>query len=89
MAKLKDIRAADIPPCTDKHDVRSLEIGVMPKGEPTFSERTTRIRIEDEAGGEFVKIVQGDGRIAIDPDEWPVLRDAIEHMIGQCRGDSS
>lgn len=73
-----------------EREIRVLEIAVVPPGEPTFNEMATRIRIEDEAGGEFVVIRQQTlkakpGEIEIDPKEWPVLRDAIERMINECR----
>lgn len=57
----------------------------MPAGEPIFSERATRISIVDEAAGEFVEVSQesraGLGKIAIDREEWPTLRAAIDKMI--------
>lgn len=80
-----------IPEPSEKHDVRVLELIVMPKGQPTFSEMATRIAIDDEAGGEYVKLTQYGGRtdlskfIAIDPDEWPKLRECIDYMISECR----
>jgi hypothetical protein len=80
-----------IPAASEKHDVRVLELIVMPKGQPTFSEMATRIAIDDEAGGEYVKLTQYGGHadlsksIAIDPDEWPKLRECIDYMISECR----
>jgi len=80
-----------IPASTDKYDVRITQIAVMPKLQPVFSEMTTLIAIDDEAAGEFVKVTQEGGHIkvaksiTIDTDEWPVIRDAIEFMVGQCR----
>ena len=81
-----------IPHSTDSHDVRILKIAVCPKGEPVFGEQTTTIGIDDEAAGEFIEILQesrltGGNRIAIEPDEWPMLRDSIDFMIGQCRSE--
>lgn len=82
-----------IPGSTDKYSVRLVEIAVAPVGQPLFSELTTRISIDDEAGGEFVRVTQEGGHtniskcIAIDQEEWPVLRDAIEYMIGECRSE--
>lgn len=63
---------------------------VGPSDEPSFSERMTRVEIDDEAGGEFVVVSQctdqnGDQRIAIDVSEWPALRAAIDAAIAECR----
>ena len=82
-----------IPSGNDKYSVRIVEIAVAPVGQPLFSEMATRISIDDEAAGEFVKVTQERGHtdyaksITIDSDEWPVLRDAIEYMIGECRSE--
>ena len=82
-----------IPEPSATYDVRVLAIGLIPKGEPVFSERATRIEIEDEAAGEFVKVTQEGGHtevakwITIEPSEWPKLRESIEYMIGQCRSE--
>ncbi len=60
-------------------------------GQPVFSEQTTRIEIEDESPGEFVKVSQEGGHtdiakwITVEPSEWPVLRDAIQFMVDQCK----
>lgn len=63
---------------------------VLPKGEPLYSELATTVRLEDEAAGLFVVVEQQGGQldrkgIAIDPDEWPTLRAAIEHQFAVCR----
>ncbi len=62
-------------------------------GQPVFSEQTTRIEIEDESAGEFVKVSQERGHtdiakwITIYPSEWPTLRESIDYMTGQCRSE--
>ena len=67
-------------------ETRTLALIVLPDGEPIFCERATRIEIDDEAGGEFVVLRQNeDGKITIDPSEWPLLRAAINRMVKQCR----
>lgn len=77
---------------TTQYECRVTQWTVGPVGEATYSERATVISIDDEAGGEFVVVCQSSrsdrGRIAIDPGEWPALRDAIEHAIGQCRSEA-
>ena len=73
----------------DDYETRILSVLVNKRGESIFSERATTVSISDEAGGEFVTVEQhmdaGSGKIAIDPGEWPFLRDAIEKMIKECR----
>lgn len=75
-----------------KMERRVLKVSVLPEGESLFSERSTEIEIEDEGAGEFVKVRQEGGHtdyskhLLFDPDEWPSIRDAIDQMIGECRG---
>jgi hypothetical protein len=63
-----------------------------PSGEPLYSEMQTVIEIVTEAAGEFVEVSQHGhtdlGKIQINPDEWPGLRDAIEHAVALCRGEN-
>jgi hypothetical protein len=74
-----------------KFEVRTTKLVVAPKGEQVFSEMATWVEIKDDAAGEFVMVTQSGrtdvGQIAIDTDEWPALRDAIDRMIAQCRGN--
>lgn len=67
---------------------RVTKLTITPDGEPLFSERATDVLIDDEAAGEFVVVEQradGMGKIAIDPDEWPTLRAAINRMVRGCQ----
>ena len=67
---------------------RVTKLTITPDGEPLFSERATDVLIDDEAAGEFVVVEQradGMGKIAIDPDEWPMIRAAINRMVKGCR----
>lgn len=62
---------------------------VKSEGEPLFTEKSFGVSIEDEGGGEFIVVerrLSGYERIAINPEEWPVLRDAIDQMIEECQG---
>lgn len=74
------------------YETRIMELLVGPGGEPAHSEMATTIRITDEGSGEFVEVEQhggpGIGKISIARDEWPALRDAIERMIRDCRGEA-
>jgi len=71
------------------HETRTLKIVVLPKGEPIFANAATEIEIVDEAAGEFIEISQhgdkNEGKIQVDPLEWPILREAINRMIKECR----
>ena len=55
----------------------------------SYSELTTHVRIADESGGEYVEVEQSGrndlGKIAIEPDEWPTLRAAIDELVAVCR----
>lgn len=73
---------------------RLTQLTVLPEGEPIFSEMATQITIEDEATGEYVKVKQmwdssENGTIAISPEDWPILRDAIDDMIFECRKEDA
>lgn len=54
-----------------------------------YSEMTTTVEIDDEVGGEFVVVSQEGrddiGKIAINPEEWPALRAAINRMVKACQ----
>ena len=71
------------------YETRTMSLLVIPEGEPSFSEQGTEVRIVDEAGGEYVEVEQSGhaslGKIQINPEEWPALREAIDRMIGMCR----
>jgi len=60
----------------------------MPKDEATYSELATTITITDYAAGEFIVVAQDNddyGKVAINPEEWPMLRAAINRMVKECR----
>jgi len=72
-----------------KYETRITSVTVYPVGESMYSELATKIEITDEAGGEFVEVSQSGrndiSKIAINPEEWPELREAISRMIQECR----
>ena len=73
---------------------RLTQLTVLPEDEPIFSEMATQITIEDEATGEYVKVKQmwdssENGTIAIRPEDWPILRDAIDDMVFECRKEDA
>lgn len=76
---------------TKPYEIRTTALTVAPAGDSTYSEMATTIAIADEAAGEFVEVKQHGridiGKIQINPEEWPALRDAIDRLIAECRGD--
>lgn len=55
-----------------------------------LDERAFSIEIDDEGGGEFLVIRSAyceHAPLAIDVDEWPALRDAIDLMAKNMRGE--
>ena len=71
------------------HECRVTQYSIGRKGEPIYSEGTTRVDIDDEAGGEFIVLKQDslyqDACVRIDPDEWPLMRKAIDRLVKSCR----
>lgn len=71
------------------YETRTVKIAVVFKGEPLFHESATEIEIVDEAAGEYLEVSQcsdsHEGKIKIDPHEWPALKAAIDKMIKECR----
>lgn len=65
---------------------RITQLTVSPEGASLFDDRSTIIEIDDEGGGEFIKVVQisVSGDIRFDPDEWPVIRAAIDRLFEEC-----
>ena len=77
-------------PTSKTHDIRVTQLTVTPVGRQTFDAEAFVVEIVDEAGGEFVTVrSQSDSEkantIALNKEEWPALRDAIEYMVGQCK----
>ena len=66
----------------------TTEVTIKPKGEPIFHELATKVRIDDEAGGPFLRISQvrdeRNQEITVDIESWPSLRDGIEDMMANC-----
>ena len=76
------------------YENRVTEITILPANEPLFCERATKVRIDDEAAGEFLIVSQchdsiKPGEIAIESDEWPAIRDVIDSMVAKLRKEES
>ena len=71
------------------YETRVTQMTVVPKTEPLLSEMATEVTIVDQAGGEYVEVKQQGrtdlGKIAINPEEWPMLKRAIDTLIAECR----
>jgi len=70
------------------YHIQTNALVVKPIDEPLSSEQSSIVRIDDDGAGLFV-VVEQHGRIdlskiAIDVDEWPTLRRAIDQMIKLC-----
>lgn len=66
------------------YEVLTHSLIVVPEGDPIYSETATTVRLVDEAAGMFVEVEQHGrdvDKIAIDPEEWPAIRDAIDRMM--------
>jgi hypothetical protein len=72
---------------------RTTQVVVLPEDQPIFSEMATKVTIVDDAADEFVEVGQSGhislGKIVINTNEWPALREAIDMMIAQCRVDKA
>jgi hypothetical protein len=68
--------------------LRTIKWVLSPTDDHMLSMECTDIEIVDEGGGEYVEVSQsadGHGKISINPEEWPMMRKAIDDAIRQCR----
>lgn len=72
---------------------RIMEVAVIPAGADTGDERVTRIRVADDGAGEFIEIVQringAEYVVAVDLEEWPTVRRAVDRMVRECLRESA
>lgn len=68
---------------------RVMSVVVHREGESVYSDYATTVRITSDGAGEYVEVLQEasltPGKVAITPEEWPALRDAIEMMLKECQ----
>lgn len=68
---------------------RVIEMIVTPQANSAlFDDLSTRVRIDDEGGGEFITLTQyngidGEDTIRIEPDEWVFLRSVIDKLMNE------
>jgi hypothetical protein len=71
------------------YETRTTRIVVAPAGKDLLDDLATTIEIEHEGAGEYIKVSQfreeSTQTIAIDPSEWPHLREAIDRLHGDLR----
>ena len=69
-------------------EARTISWALVPRGESICDMRGFTVSIEDDNGGEYVKVVNHnddhDG-ITIDPDEWHELQALINVAVSLCR----
>ena len=65
---------------------------VLPAGDPIFSDKAIVISIEDEGGGEYIKIRQqmeitsdASQTVSFDQEEWEEVTDVVNQMFGEIR----
>ena len=71
---------------------RITQMTIAPEGEPIFSEMATDICIEDEAAGEYIvlkQLTRQTADIAINPEEWDVIRATIDQMFAEMKAHES
>ena len=66
---------------------RTIAVMICRESEGILDEYGTIIRITDEGAGEFITLEPAisTNRIGVSKKEWPVLQDAIEKLLGECR----
>ena len=71
-----------------KLKARPISWAVVAPDAPIFDEAGYTVSIEDEAAGEFVHVTDHSDSamkgMAIEPADWPVLKDAITHAVSLC-----
>ena len=71
-----------------KYIKRAIKWTVVREKEPLFDKLATDIEIVGEGAGEFVEVTQHteeSGKVQIDPEEWPAIREAIDCAVKLCR----
>lgn len=75
-----------------QYEIRPASWRVGPVGVESYNDAVTTVEITDECGGEFVRLIQTNmsqaGVVAINPEEWPALRSAIDHAVSLCRDNA-
>lgn len=55
---------------------------------PAFGETAVHVEIDDDAGGPYIvlstPVAREEGGVAINPDEWPAVKAAVERLLVEC-----
>ena len=74
---------------SDKYIVRPISYIVSPEGEPIFSEMATTVKIDDEAGGEFIVMQQfgrTDNSVAFNnKEEFEAICNAVDLLLKEMK----
>ena len=67
---------------------RTIAVMICRESEGILDEYGTIIRVANEGAGEFITLEPAISTniIGVSKKEWPVLQDAIEKLLGECRG---
>jgi hypothetical protein len=73
-----------------KYESRATEWIVCKVNGTIFHDGNIRVRIEDEDAGEFVVVdsLDENGKVRINPDEWPMVKSTIQRAVELCRDDT-
>jgi hypothetical protein len=70
-----------------KYSTRMTKVVVVQQGKPIFHESATFIEIEDDAAGEYIKLIQERDQerqtLAFDREEWSAVRESIDAMFAE------
>ena len=66
---------------------RITQLTVAPEGADLYDDRSTHIAIDDEGGGEFIKVSQPScaAEVRFDTNEWQAIRAAVDKLIKECK----
>lgn len=66
---------------------RNITVMICRAGEGVLDEYGTIIRVTDEGAGEYLTLepASSANKIGVTKEEWPVMRDTIEMLIGGLR----
>lgn len=83
-----------IPDGDERFEIRITRLTIAPPGHCLFSEMSTDVELDDEAGGEFVVIRQKSTSteaqlqaIRVAPEEWPSLRKCVDYLMSMARNE--
>ena len=72
-----------------KYDARITSFTISRAGAEIFSDEATKVEIEDEGAGEFIVLTRttdaGEVKLAMDAEEWLLIRDAVNSLVDVMR----